>query len=261
MQGPITKPPMRTTNEPTPADLAAWARRVDLAACYRLVALYGFDDLIFTHISARLPGPARRFLVNRYGLLFDEVTASSLVEVDADGRAAGADAGEVNPAGFAIHAAIHRAREDATCVLHVHHVDGIAVSARDEGLLPISQAAMAVLPSLAYHEYGGLVRDDGEAARLVASLGDRRFLMLRHHGLVTIGGSVAEAFIAMLRFATACTIQVRAQSGGAKLRMIGDAARAATASQLAPGEKGVGRRLAWPALLRRLDRIDPGFRS
>jgi ribulose-5-phosphate 4-epimerase/fuculose-1-phosphate aldolase len=251
---------MRVTNESTAAEAAAWTRRVDLAACYRLVALYGFDDAIFTHISARLPGPGRRFLVNRYGLLFDEVTASNLVEVDADGRAVGTDAGEVNPAGFAIHAAIHRAREDAACVLHIHHIDGIAVSARDEGLLPISQAAMVVLPSLAYHDYGGLVLDGGEAARLVASLGDRRFLMLRHHGLVTIGGSVAEAFIGMVHFATACTIQVRAQAGGGKLRMIDHAARVATAAQLAPGEKGVGRRLAWPALLRRLDRIDPGYR-
>jgi ribulose-5-phosphate 4-epimerase/fuculose-1-phosphate aldolase len=250
---------MRATNESTAAEAAAWTRRVDLAACYRLVALYGFDDLIFTHISARMPGLARRFLVNRYGLLFDEVTASNLVEVDADGRAVDG-AAEVNPAGFAIHAAIHRAREDAACVLHIHHVDGIAVSARDEGLLPISQSSMVVLPSLAYHEYGGLVLDDGEAARLVASLGDRRFLMLRHHGLVTIGGSIAEAFIAMVHFATACTIQVRAQSGGGKLRTIDEAARTTTASRLAPGEKGVGRRLAWPALLRRLDRIDPGYR-
>jgi ribulose-5-phosphate 4-epimerase/fuculose-1-phosphate aldolase len=241
-------------------DAAQWARRVDLAACYRLVALAGWDDLVFTHISARLPGPGRRFLVNRYGLLFDEVTASNLVEVDADGRAAD-PAAEVNPAGFAIHAAIHRARDDATCVLHLHHADGIAVSARDEGMLPISQAAMVVLGSLAYHDYGGLVLDDAEAARLVQDLGDRRFLMLRHHGLLTIGGSVAEAFIAMHHFVAACTVQVRAGAPGARLRTIKAAAQAATHAQLAPGEKGVGRRLVWPALLRRLDRIDPGFRS
>jgi ribulose-5-phosphate 4-epimerase/fuculose-1-phosphate aldolase len=236
------------------------ARRVDLAACYRLVALAGWDDIIFTHVSARLPGPGRRFLVNRYGLLFDEVTASNLVEVDADGHAFANDAAEVNPAGFAIHAAIHRAREDAACVLHVHHVDGIAVSARDEGLLPVSQAAMVALGSLAYHDYGGLVLDGDEAARLVADLGDRRFLMLRHHGLVTIGGSVAEAYIAMHHFVTACTIQVRAQAGGGTLRTIGADAERVAQAQLAPGEKGVGRRLAWPALLRRLDRIDPGYR-
>lgn len=245
---------------PKAHDVARWARRVDLAACYRLVALAGWDDLVFTHISARLPGPGRRFLVNRYGLLFDEVTASNLVEVDADGRALDDEAAEVNPAGFAIHAAIHRARDDAACVLHLHHVDGIAVSARDEGLLPISQAAMVVLGSLAYHDYGGLVLDDAEASRLVRDLGDRRFLMLRHHGLLTIGGSVAEAFIAMHHFATACTIQVRAQAAGGTLRTIGDVARTTTTAQLAPGEKGVGRRLAWPALLRRLDRIDPGYR-
>lgn len=250
---------MSTVSRNTQED-AQWARRVDLAACYRLVALAGWDDLIFTHVSARLPGPARRFLVNRYGLLFDEVTASNLVEVDADGHAIADGAAEVNPAGFAIHAAIHRAREDAACVLHVHHVDGIAVSARDEGLLPISQAAMVVLGSLAYHDYGGLVLDGDETARLVADLGDRRSLMLRHHGLVTIGGSVAEAYIAMHHFVTACTIQVRAQAGGGALRTIGADAERVARAQLAPGEKGVGRRLAWPALLRRLDRIDPGFR-
>jgi ribulose-5-phosphate 4-epimerase/fuculose-1-phosphate aldolase len=238
---------------------AQWARRVDLAACYRLVAQRGWDDLVFTHISARLPGPGRRFLVNRYGLLFEEVTASNLVEVNGEGRPADA-AAEINPAGFAIHRAIHAAREDATCVLHVHHVDGIAISAREEGLLPISQAAMVVLPSLAYHDYGGLVLDDAEAARLVRGLGDRRFLMLRHHGLLTVGGSIAEAFIAMHHFVAACTIQVRAGPPGARLRTIDAAAQATTRTQLAPGDKGVGRRLAWPALLRRLDRIDPGFR-
>jgi ribulose-5-phosphate 4-epimerase/fuculose-1-phosphate aldolase len=252
-------PDTRSINDGTDARAAAWARRVDLAACYRLVALAGWDDLVFTHISARLPGPGRRFLVNRYGLLFDEVTASNLVEVDADGRAAD-PAAEVNPAGFAIHAALHRAREDAACVLHVHHVDGVAVSACEEGLLPISQAAMVVLGSIAYHDYGGLVLDDAEASRLVRDLGERRFLMLRHHGLVTIGGSVAEAFIAMHHFVTACTIQVRARGAGGPLRTIGAEAERVAQAQLAPGEKGVGRRLVWPALLRRLDRIDPGFR-
>ena len=253
---------MRVANEAAdPQAAAQWSRRVDLAACYRLVALRGWDDLIFTHISARLPGPGRRFLVNRYGLLFDEVTASNLVEVDADGRGV-ADAGaETNPAGVAIHRAIHAARDDATCVLHVHHADGIAVSAQAGGLMPLSQPAMVVLDSLAYHDYEGLVLDDDEAARLAAELGGRRFLMLRHHGLVTVGGSVAEAFIAMHHFVAACTIQVRARAAGRGLRMIDDAVGARTRAQFAPGEKGVGRRLAWPALLRRLDRIDPGYRS
>lgn len=235
--------------------------RVDLAACYRLVALHGWDDLIFTHISARVPGPERHFLVNPYGLLFGEVTASSLVKVDLHGRATGGDAREINPAGFAIHGAIHAARDDAACVLHVHSVDGIAVSAQAGGLLPLSQQAMIVLASLAYHEYAGLVLDGDEGARLVRDLGARQFLMLRNHGLLTVGGSVAAAFIAMYHFVAACTIQIRAQAGGGPLAPIADAVLARGRAQFAPDAKGVGRRLAWPALLRRLDAVAAGYRD
>jgi ribulose-5-phosphate 4-epimerase/fuculose-1-phosphate aldolase len=236
-------------------------RRVDLAACYRLVALYGWDDLIFTHISARVPGSQRHFLINPYGLLFSEITASSLVKVGLDGRAVGDDPREVNPAGFAIHGAIHAAREDAACVLHVHCVDGIAVSAQAGGLLPLSQQAMIVLASLAYHDYTGLVLDAEDQASLVRDLGPRQFLMLRNHGLLTVGGSVASAFLAMYHFIAACTIQIRAQAGGGPLTLIGDAALDRGRAQFAPDTKGAGRRLAWPALLRRLDALDDGYRA
>jgi ribulose-5-phosphate 4-epimerase/fuculose-1-phosphate aldolase len=236
-------------------------RRVELAACYRLVALHGWDDLIFTHISARVPGPHRHFLINPYGLLFGEITASSLVKVDLDGRAVDDDPREINPAGFAIHGAIHAARDDAACVLHVHSVDGIAVSAQAGGLLPLSQQAMIVLASLAYHDYTGLVLDGDDQAALVRDLGARQCLMLRNHGLLTVGGSVAAAFLAMYHFIAACTIQIRAQAGGGPLALIGDAVLARGRAQFAPDAKGAGRRLAWPALLRKLDALDPGYRA
>lgn len=240
---------------------AEWERRVDLAACYRLVAMFGWDDLIFTHISARVPGPEHHFLINPYGLLFSEITASSLVKVDLDGNVLGDGAAEINPAGFVIHSAIHAAREDAACVLHVHSINGIAVSAQAEGLLPLSQQSTVVLTSLAYHDYEGIALNDDEKPRLVRDLGDRRFLMLRNHGLLTVGGSVADAFLSMYFFEAACMIQVRAQAGGGALRLIGDDVLAGAHVQFSRVTKGVGGRLAWPALLRKLDRCDPGYRS
>lgn len=240
---------------------AEWQRRVDLAACYRLVALFGWDDLIFTHISARVPGPARHFLINPYGLLFSEITASTLIKVDLEGNTLTPGPCEINPAGFTIHSAIHAAREDAACVLHVHSLDGIAVSAQAGGLLPLSQQSMVVLSSLAYHDYEGVVLDADEKPRLVRDLGARRFLMLRNHGLLTVGGSIADAFLSMYFFETACAIQIRAQAGGAKLRMIGDDILAVANREFSQDSKGVGRRLAWPALLRKLDAVDPGYRD
>jgi len=240
---------------------AEWERRVDLAACYRLVAMFGWDVLIFTHISARVPGPEHQFLINPYGLLFSEITASSLVKVDLDGNVLGDGAAEINPAGFVIHSAIHAAREDAACVLHVHSINGIAVSAQDEGLLPLSQQSTVVLTSLAYHDYEGIALNDDEKPRLVRDLGDKRFLMLRNHGLLTVGGSVADAFLSMYFFEAACMIQVRAQAGGGPLRLIGDDVLAGAHVQFSRVTKGVGGRLAWPALLRKLDRSDPGYRS
>lgn len=240
---------------------AEWERRVDLAACYRLVAMFGWDDLIFTHISARVPGPEHHFLINPYGLLFSEITASSLVKVDLDGNVLGDGAAGINPAGFVIHSAIHAARGDAACVLHVHSINGIAVSTQAEGLLPLSQQSTVVLTSLAYHDYEGIALNDDEKPRLVRDLGDKRFLMLRNHGLLTVGGSVADAFLSMYFFEAACMIQVRAQAGGGPLRLIGDDVLAGAHVQFSRVTKGVGGRLAWPALLRKLDRCDPGYRS
>jgi len=238
---------------------AEWALRTDLAACYRLVALFGWDDLIFTHISARVPGPEHHFLINPYGLLFCEITASSLIKVDLDGRKVADSPHEVNPAGFTIHSAVHAAREDAQCVLHVHSVNGVAVSAQAEGVLPLSQHSIFVLSSLAYHDYEGVALNEDEKPRLVRDLGDRRFLMLRNHGLLTVGASVAEAFVAMYFFETTCMIQVRAQAGGGELIRLSPALVANAQEQFRQVTRGAGGTLAWPALLRRLDRENPGY--
>jgi len=240
---------------------AEWQQRVDLAACYRLVAQYGWDDLIFTHISARVPGPEHHFLINPYGLMFDEITASSLVKVDLQGRKVFDSPFDINPAGFVIHSAIHAAREDAACVLHVHSVNGVAVSAQQDGLLPLSQHSMAVLTSLAYHDYEGVALEDDEKPRLVRDLGDRRFLMLRNHGLLTVGRTVAEAFVGMYFFETSCMMQVRAQAGGGPLRRIPQAIVDDAPRQFATVTRGVGGNLAWPALLRKLDASAPGYRQ
>jgi ribulose-5-phosphate 4-epimerase/fuculose-1-phosphate aldolase len=237
-----------------------WQLRVDLAACYRLVALFDWDDLIFTHISARVPGPEHHFLINPYGMMFEEITASSLVKVGLDGNKVVDSAFPVNPAGFTIHSAIHAAREDAHCVLHVHSVNGVAVSAQEGGLLPLSQHSIFVLSSLAYHDYEGVALEDDEKPRLVRDLGDKRFLMLRNHGLLTVGRSVAEAFVAMYFFEASCMMQVRAQSGG-PLRHISRSIIDGAQEQWERVTHGAGGGLAWPALLRKLDRIDAGFRQ
>lgn len=234
--------------------------RVDLAACYRLVAHFGWDDLIFTHISVRVPGPQHHFLINPYGLLFDEITASSLVKVDLSGHKVDDSPHEVNPAGFMIHSAIHAAREDAQCVLHVHSVNGIAVSAQADGLRALSQHAMFVVASLGYHDYEGVALNADEKPRLVADLGSHTYLMLRNHGLLTVGPTVAEAFMSMYLFETACMIQVRAQAGGASLIEIAPERVTHAGAQWREVTRASGGRLAWPALLRRLDRLDPGFR-
>jgi ribulose-5-phosphate 4-epimerase/fuculose-1-phosphate aldolase len=236
-----------------------WAQRVDLAACYRLVAMFGWDDLIFTHISARVPGPEHHFLINPYGMMFDEITASSLVKIDLDGRKVLDSPYEINPAGFTIHSAVHAAREDAICVLHVHSVNGVAVSAQAEGVLPISQHSIFVLSSLAYHDYEGVALNDDEKPRLVRDLGNARCLMLRNHGLLTVGSSVADAFLAMYFFETTCMIQVRAQNGDGPLRRIGPSIVETGQQQFQRATRGAGGALAWPALLRRLDRRSPGY--
>ncbi len=240
---------------------AEWALRIDLAACYRLVALYGWADLVFTHISAKIPGPDNHFLINPYGALFDEITASSLVKVDANGGIVGDSPFPVNPAGFTIHSAIHDARHDVGCVLHAHTANGIAVSAQKVGVLPISQQSIFVLSSLGYHDYEGVALRDEEKPRLVKSLGEKNFLMLRNHGLLTVGATIADAFLAMYLFETTCAIQLRAQSTGAELVTVPPMIIATAQQQAAQVTKNLGGQLAWPGLLRKLDRMDPGFRS
>lgn len=239
---------------------AEWRTRVDLAAAYRLVALFGWDDLVFTHITARVPGTEDQFLINPYGLLFEEITASSLVRIDLSGRKLDDTPFEINPAGFTIHSAIHAARHDAHCVLHTHTLNGIAVSAQKHGVLPLSQQSIFVLASLGYHDYEGVALCDDEKPRLVRDLGDHTYLMLRNHGLLTVGPTVADAFLAMYLFETVCAIQVRAQAGGGELVPVDLEIIRTSAQQARQVTRGQGAgALAWPGLLRRLDRRNPGY--
>ena len=239
-----------------------WQTRIDLAACYRLVALYGWDDLVFTHITAKIAGVENQFLINPYGMMFAEITASSLVKIDLGGNKLDADNPHpVNPAGFTIHSAIHAARHDAACVLHLHTPNGVAVSAQQGGVLPISQQSIFVLASLAYHDYEGVALNDDEKPRLVADLGDRIFFMLRNHGLLTVGPTIADAFQAMYFFESACMIQIRAQAGGGELRYIPQQIIDGAQRQAKAVTKGLGGNLAWPGLLRKLDRMDASFRD
>lgn len=240
-----------------------WAVRVDLAACYRLVAHYGWEDLVFTHISARVPGADEQFLINPYGVFFDEITASSLVKVDLQGRTVGTSAFPVNPAGIVIHSAILAARGDVQCVLHTHTLNGVAVSAQRAGLLPISQQAVFALPSLGYHDFEGPALHDDEKPRLVADLGDRISLILRNHGLLTVGETIADAFLATYNLETSCAIQVRAQSGGGELIPVSKEIIAAASAEIARAARPRGGRgaLVWPGLLRRLDRSDSSYRT
>ena len=252
-----TAVPTKLTNQVSEEE---WQVRVDLAAAYQLVALYGWDDLIFTHISARVPGAEHHFLLNPYGMMFEEVTASSLVKVDLAGNKVTESPYFVNPAGFTIHSAVHAAREDALCVMHLHTDYGIAVSAQKDGLLPISQQAILALASLAYHDYEGLALNDEEKPRLVKDLGDKNHLILRNHGLLTVGRTAAEAFLAMFLLERACKIQILAQAGG-ELVSIPDPVLRLVESQVKAVTVGQGAALTWPGLLRKLDRIDPSFRK
>lgn len=236
-----------------------WQLRCDLAACYRLVAMYGWTDLIFTHISARVPGPEHHFLINPYGMMFDEITASSLIKVDQDGNKLSESPLPVNRAGFVIHSAIHAVRDDAQCVIHTHTRAGVAVSAQRDGVLPISQQSTFVLASLAYHDYEGVALHDAEKPRLQDDLGGANFLMLRNHGLLTVGASIPDAFLAMYIFESACQIQLAAQSGGGELRMIAPEILGGTAESMKVQTSGLGGAFAWPALLRKLNRVDDSY--
>jgi ribulose-5-phosphate 4-epimerase/fuculose-1-phosphate aldolase len=235
-----------------------WQLRVDLAACYRLIALHGWDDLVFTHVSARLPGPEHHFLINPYGMMFEEITASSLVKVDERCAKLMESPFPVNPAGFVIHSAVHAARPDVQCVLHVHTVAGVAVSAQKEGVRPISQQSTIVLASLGYHDYEGIALLDDEKPRLQRDLGNNNFLMLRNHGLLTVGATIADAFLFMFNFQRSCEIQVQAQAGGELIEVNPKIVSGVKANVMAV-TKGLGGALAWPALLRKLDRECPGY--
>src|SRR5260221_12254612 len=238
-----------------------WVVRTDLAAAYRAVAMFGWDDLVFTHISARVPGPDPHFLINPYGMMFEEITASSLVKIDLAGDKVLESPFEINPAGFTIHSAVHEAREDAHCVVHLHTMEGVAVSCQRAGLMPLSQQSLFPLSSLAYHDYEGVALNPDEKARLVRDVGDRHNMILRNHGLLTCAETVADAFLYMYILQKACEVQVRAQSGGAELipipQPIVDGIRQASKIVL----RQSGGALAWPGILRKLDRQDPSWRE
>src|SRR5580693_4178160 len=253
----------RLKEEPLKMTDAEWGQRVNLAACYRLIAHYGWDDLVDTHISARVPGPEHHFLINPYGLLFDEITASSLVKVDLDGNQLSKSGYSINPAGFTIHSAIHEVREDAICVLHLHTLDGTAVSSSSEGLLPLNQTAQLVTFDLAYHDYEGIALDHNERPRLQKDLGNKNCMLLRNHGTLTVGRSVASAFERMFHLERACTMQVRT-------RMLGPSAYPVEVDVIDKNERLFDNperaemrstMLVWPPLLRKLDRIDPSYRN
>lgn len=238
-----------------------WQLRINLAACYRLVAMFGWDDLIFTHISARVPGPEDHFLINAYGLMFEEMTASSMVKVDLDGKVVLETPHFVNPAGFTIHSAIHAARQDAGCVLHTHTRAGVAVSAQAGGLMPLSQISLLPYSSLAYHDYEGIALNEDEKPRLVADMGNKNFLILRNHGLLTVGSTIPDAFLYMYALETACQIQLAALSGGVEVVQVNGAIVDGIQAQVETVLKGFGGELAWPGLLRKLDRRDSSYRE
>ena len=238
-----------------------WAARVDLAAAYRLVAYYGWDDLIFTHLSVRVPGPEHHFLLNPYNLMFEEVTASSLVKVDMSGLPVDPSPFITNPAGFTIHSAVHMAREDARAVMHLHTPHGQAVSAHGDGLLPLTQTAMLIRGDVAYHDYEGVAVDLEERERIVADLGTKNAMLLRNHGTLAVGETVGEAFIRIYFLERACEAQILALSAGDNLNNPPQGSPEVTAEQGKIGLKLAAGALAWPALLRKAYRLDPSFAS
>ncbi len=233
--------------------------RIDLAACYRLVDRFGWSDLINTRITARVPGAPDHFLINPYGMLYDEITASSLVKIDSEGNKAEPSEYEVNSGGFAIPSAIHRARPNVACVIHTHTIAGCAVSMQAAGLLPINQHALQVIGDIAYHDYEGTGRHPDERARFLADFADKHIMVLRNHGLIVVGSSIAEAFISTYRMERACAMQLAFQQSGAELHPIAEpVVGAAMARNRAAGGPA---KLEWSALLRKLDRIDPSYKE
>jgi ribulose-5-phosphate 4-epimerase/fuculose-1-phosphate aldolase len=241
---------------------AEWAVRVDLAACYRLIALWGMDDMIANHVSMRVPGEPDAFLINPYGYLYEEITASSLIKIDLDGAILAKpdfDYG-INRAGFVIHSAIHRARADAHCVIHTHTVAGMAVSSLKQGFLPMTQTAMR-FGKVGYHDYRSVAIDLAEQASIVADLGDADLLVLRNHGLLVVGPTIQEAFSNIYRAELACKAQMMAMAANAEMVQVPGDIVAKTTHLYQPGTRRPFGVLEWPALLRKLDRIDPSFRD
>ncbi len=239
--------------------------RVELAACYRLIAHFGMDDLVYTHISARVPGRHDHFLINPYGMMFHEVRASDLVKIDLEGNLVGDNAYPVNKAGFVIHSAVHMARPDVVCVLHTHTQAGVAVSCTEEGLLPLNQFALVFHDRIAYHDYEGIALDEDERERLVADLGDKPVMILRNHGLLTAGRSVAEAFALMYYLDQACRVQIDVKALGGKMRLPPEVVQKKTGQQFQgiannPQSVGMGQR-EWAALLRLCDKLDPSYKE
>jgi len=245
---------------PSPAE---WQARIALAACYRLLDHFGFTDLVYNHVTLKVPGQADAYLINPYGLAYDEVTASNLVKIDIDGRILEATPYEINPAGFVIHSAVHAARDDVACVLHTHSDAGVAVSCLEEGFVPMTQGGLQFHGRIAYHDYEGMAVDKEERARLAANLGDRPAMILRNHGLLVVGASVAEAFRRIYYLEQACRIQMAVQRSGRPPRLPAPAVAERTARQWETGAAGIGSESPreWAALLRMLDRKDPSYRA
>ena len=250
-----------------------WNLRVDLAACYRLCALYGWNDYIFTHISVRLPGNDRHYLINPFGLFFDEITASSLVKIDQDGEILLDETGlGYNIGGYVIHGAVHQARDDAHCVIHLHTTEGVAVSCQKDGLMPLNQDSLSLLPDIAYHDFEGIALDTDERERLIEHIGDKSTVILRNHGLLTLGPSVATAFSRMYALQKACSIQVMALAGGVDIGFPSQDAQDKVRQQVSgrrrpgSGAEKTGNKipvpdLAWQGFLRKLDKIDTSYRT
>ena len=238
---------------------AEWQTRVDLAACYRLVDLFGWSDLINTRITARVPGPHDHFLINRFGMLYDEITASSLLKIDAAGNKVESSSDEINSGGFALPSTIHMARPDINCVIHTHTIAGCAVSMQKDGLLPLNQHALQVIGDIAYHDYEGTGRSSDERQRFLADFGDKHIMVLRNHGLFIIGRTIAEAFIATYRMERACAMQLAFQQSGAEFNPIRD--EVVSGAYDNARRRRSGDRVEWLALHRKLDRVDPTYKQ
>ncbi|MDA0998744.1 MAG: class II aldolase/adducin family protein [Proteobacteria bacterium] len=242
---------------------AEWRMRVDLAACFRLVDLHGWSDLLGTHLSARVPDAQDQFLINPFGMLFEEITASSLVKVTEDGTELTPSEYGINPAGFVIHGGVHMAKPEIACVVHTHTQAGVGVATQEDGLLPLTQQALAVLAHTGYHDYEGIAFDLSERERLARDLGDNNVLFLRNHGLLTVGRTVAEAFMWMYRAERACRFQLAFQQAGAKPKLLSDDMQRLTMERnrhanSPQGYRPIGQK-EWPALIRKLDRDRPGY--